>query len=84
MIWSTYLSYSPDGEMKRMPAPPPSIFSEPSKYIVQCSALFDGAGIWFSLHSAMKSTRACDLMVVFGLKSRWRAPSSVAHLAIFW
>jgi hypothetical protein len=50
--------------------------SEPSKYITQCSGRSVGVGSWFSRHSAMKSTRACDLMVVCGLKSMLRAPSS--------
>jgi hypothetical protein len=36
----------------------------------------------FSRHSAMKSTSACDLMAVHGLKSMLRAPSSTAHLEI--
>ena len=77
-----YLSYSPFGDMKRTPAPPSSSFSEPSKYIVQCSGLFAGVGIWFSHHSAKKSTSACDLMAVHGLKSRRSAPSSVAYLVM--
>ena len=68
--------------MKRTPAPPLSSFREPSKYIVQCFDLFAGVGIWFYLHSIMKSTRAYDLMAVLGLKSRWGAPSFVAHLEI--
>jgi hypothetical protein len=34
----------------------------------------------FSRHSAIKSTSACDLMAVRGLKSMLRASSSTAHL----
>ena len=33
------------GKMNKTPAPPPSILSEPSKYITQCSGKFWGAGI---------------------------------------
>jgi hypothetical protein len=35
--WSAYLSYSPQGAMKRIPAPAPCSFSEPSKYILHTS-----------------------------------------------
>jgi hypothetical protein len=45
------------GEMKRMPAPAPSRFREPSKYIFQCSGFSTGGGCWVSVHSEMKSTR---------------------------
>ena len=36
----------------------------------------------FSRHSAKKSTSACDLIAVLGLKSISKAPSSTAHFEI--
>jgi hypothetical protein len=79
-IWNMYLSCSPIGLMKSNPTPPPLSLNEPLKYMTQCSSWLAGASTWFSHHSAMKSTSACDLMAVRGLKSRVRAPSSTAHL----
>jgi hypothetical protein len=76
------LSCSPVGEISSTPAAAPSRLSEPSKYITQCSGRMVGVGSWFSRYSAMKSTSACDLMAVRGLKSIVRAPSSTAHLEI--
>src|SRR6185312_10233783 len=81
-IWNTYFNCSPLGEMNKTPAPPPSILSEPSKYITQYSGMFRGAGIWASRHSAKKSTSACDLIDVLGLKLISKAPSSTAHFEI--
>ena len=81
-IWNTYFSISPLGEMNKTLAPPPSSLSEPSKYITQCSGMLWGAGIWFSRHSAKKSTSACDLIAVLGLKLISKAPSSTAHFEI--
>ena len=72
----------PLGEMNKTPMPPPSSLSEPSKYITQCSGMLWGAGIWFSRHSAKKSTSACDLIAVLGLKLISKAPSSTAHFEI--
>jgi hypothetical protein len=37
--WSAYLSCSPLGAMKRIPAPAPYSFSEPSKYIFHTSVV---------------------------------------------
>jgi hypothetical protein len=62
------LSCSPLGEMKRTPVPPPPSLSETSKYMTQCSGRLAGAATWFSRHSTNKSTSACDLMAVHGLK----------------
>jgi hypothetical protein len=81
-ILNTYLSCSPVGLMKSSLTPPPSGLSELSKYITQCSSRLARASTWFSRHSAMKSTSAYNLMMVRGLKSRLRAPSSTAHLEI--
>jgi hypothetical protein len=79
-IWITYLSCSPLRLMKSTPTPLPPSLSEPSKYMTQCAGWLAGASTWFSHHSAMKSTSIYDSMVVRGLKSRMRAPSSTAHL----
>ena len=76
----TYFSYSPLGEMKRMPAPAPSRLRAPSKYMTRCLGHSSGGGSWISVHSAMKSSRACDLMVERGRNSMDRAPSSTDHL----
>jgi hypothetical protein len=46
------------------PASAPSILREPSKYIFQCSGELSEIGVFISVHSTMKSTNACDLMVV--------------------
>ena len=40
----TYFSYSPLGEMKRMPAPTPSRLKAPSKYMTQCLSRSSGGG----------------------------------------
>ena len=80
-IWNTYFNCSPLGEMSKTPTPPPSSLSEPSKYITQCSGTLWGAGIWFSRHSA-KSTSACDLIAILGLKLISKAPSSTAYFEI--
>ena len=79
-IWKTYLSCSPFGEMKSTPAPPPPNFSKPSKYMVQWSDMDGGVGIWFSLHSARKSTRAWDLIAVLGVNFSSSAPSRLPTL----
>ena len=81
-IWNTYLSCSPLGEMNKTPVPPPSSLSDPSNYITQCSWTLGGAGIWFSRHSARKSTSACNLIVVLGLNLISKAPNSTAHFEI--
>jgi len=79
-IWNTYFSSSPFGDMNSTPALPPPSLREPSKYIIQCFGRSTGAEIWFSHHSARKSTRAYDLMAVFGWNLISKAPSSTAHL----
>src|SRR6266498_4303056 len=81
-IWRTYLSRSPVGEMSTMPAPAPSIMREPSTYIVQYSSFSVMAGVWTSVHSAMKSTSAWDLMAVRGWMVSSKELSSTAHFVI--
>jgi hypothetical protein len=54
----------PRCEMKYTPAPAPSILREPSKYIFQCSGELSETGVFISVHSTIKSTSYCDLIVV--------------------
>lgn len=64
-----YLSCSPLGAMKRIPTttptPTPYTFWDPSKYILLTSIGSRFSRTWFSVHSKMKSTRVCVLIVVW-------------------
>jgi hypothetical protein len=80
--WSAYLSCSPPGAMKRIPAPAPYSFNEPSKYIRHTSVASGLLGTCCSVHSDTKSTSAWVFTVVRGRNSMSWAPSSHAHLAI--
>ena len=44
-------------------------YKVPSKYMVQCSGWLIGIGVYISIHSAMKSPSAYDLIMWQGLKS---------------
>jgi hypothetical protein len=81
--WRTYLSYFPSRDMKRTPVPTPPSLSDPSKYIFQWSRMVFGVSCWISVHSAMKSVSAWDLMALRGVKSMFSAPSSTAHLEMW-
>ena len=61
-----YLMRTLRGEMKTSPVPAPFFISDPLKYIVQYSWSMTIGGIWILVHSAMKSDRTWDLMVVRG------------------
>ena len=65
----TYRSLSLVGMMNRMPTPAPLMLRAPSKYITQCSGQVAAMGSWISVHSAMKSASAYDLMVGLLLNS---------------
>jgi hypothetical protein len=56
--WSAYLSCSPPGAIKRIPAPAPCSISELSKYILHITVTSGLSGTWCSVHSDMKSTSA--------------------------
>jgi hypothetical protein len=56
--WNAYLSCSPLGAMKRIPAPAPYSFSEPSKYICHTLVASRLSGTCCSVHSDTKSTSA--------------------------
>jgi hypothetical protein len=56
--WRAYLRCSPLGAVKRIPAPAPCSFSEPSKYIRHTSAVSGLSGTCCSVHSDTKSTNA--------------------------
>jgi hypothetical protein len=79
--WSAYLSCSPPGAMKRIPAPAPYSFSEPSKYIRHTSVASGLSATWCLVHSDTKSTSAWVFTVVRDRNSMSWAPSSQAHLA---
>jgi hypothetical protein len=58
------------------------ILSKPSKYIFQCSRELSETGVFISVHLTMKSTSACDLIVVRLQNSSEYGLSSNAHLII--
>src|SRR3954466_13889157 len=62
IIWSTYWTVSPVGDVKTTPAPSPANILEPSKCMIQFEYVSYSLGSSASVHSAMKSARTCDLM----------------------
>ena len=65
-ICSVYLSLSPLGEVRTMPAPKPVRILDPSKCIRQWVESGAGGKYWVSAQSTRKSANACDLMAVRG------------------
>jgi hypothetical protein len=65
-----------------MPAPVPSRLRALSKYIIQCSGLSLGGGIWISVHYDTKSARIGDLITCRGQNSMLNSPSSTYHLTM--
>src|SRR3954463_8814402 len=80
-IGSTYLSLSPLGEVRTIPAPSPDNILEPSKCICQNWESGHGGSYWVSAQSTRKSARAWDLTAVRG--SYWMpwVAISMAHFA---
>jgi hypothetical protein len=62
------------------PVPALSILREPSKYNFRCSGELLEIGVFISVHSTMKSTSACDLIIVRLRNSSEYGLSSDAHL----
>ena len=56
--------------------------SEPSKYMTHVSCSIGAGGLWISVHSAMKSARAYNLMALRGAYVMFCPINSSAHLAI--
>src|SRR3954462_7581509 len=55
IIWSTYWTVSPVGDVKTMPAPSPANILEPSKCMIQFEYVPYSLGSSASVHSATKS-----------------------------
>jgi hypothetical protein len=65
-----------------MPPPSPLRVKEPSKYMLQYSSVIGGGGCQVSIHLAMKSARAWDLIAIWGMWLMSSPMSSSAHLEI--
>src|SRR3954469_11956515 len=81
LIWSTYLSLAPLGEISTTPAPAPCCLFDPSKNIVHELDRSGGAGVCTSVHSTRKSGSTWALIVVGWLNCRSRGLSSIFHSA---
>src|SRR3954464_8178026 len=81
LIWRTYLSLAPLGEINTMPAPAPCCLLDPSKNIVHELDKFGGPGVWTSVHSTRKSGSTWALIAVGFLNCRSRGLSSMFHSA---
>src|ERR1041384_1814349 len=70
LIWSTYLSLAPLGEISTTPAPAPCCLFDPSKNIVHELDRSGGPGVCTSVHSTRKSesTWGFDFRWVFKLQ----------------
>src|SRR3954465_11117126 len=81
LIWRTYLSLVPLGEISTTAAPAPCCLFDPSKNIVHELDKSGGAGVWTSVHSTRKSRSTWALIVVGCLNYRSRGLSSTFHSA---
>src|SRR3954468_20988845 len=61
IIWSTYWTVSPVGDVKTTPAPRSASILEPSKCMIQLEYVPYSLGSSASVHSATKSAKTCDL-----------------------
>jgi hypothetical protein len=62
LICNTYFILSPCGDINTTPAPAPLTHLEPSKYMVQTLDKLGGPVFCNSSHSAVKSSKICDLI----------------------
>src|SRR3954471_13352418 len=81
LIWSTYLSLAPFGEISTTPAPAPCCLFDPSKNIFHELERSRGPSVWTSIHSTTKSGRTCALIDVGCLKHRLQGLNSMFHWA---
>src|SRR3954463_7695342 len=77
LIWRTYLSLVPLGEISTTPALAPCYLLDPSKNIVHELDRSGGTGVWTSVHSTKKSGSTCALIVVGCLNCKSRGLSSM-------
>src|ERR1041384_4964668 len=81
LIWRTYFSFVPLGEINMTPAPSPCCLLDSSKNMVHEVDRSGGPGVWTSVHSTKKSGSTWALIVVGCLNYRSRGLSSMFHLA---
>src|SRR3954465_5578424 len=81
LIWRTYLSLAPLGEISTTPAPAPCCLLDPSKNIVHELDRYGGPGFWTSVHSTRKSGSTWALIDVGCLNCRSSGLSSMFHSA---
>src|ERR1041384_6144130 len=79
LIWRTYLSFVPLGEISTTPAPAPCCLLDPSKNIVHELDKSGGPGVWTSVHSTRKSGSTWALIAVGCLNYRSHGLSSMFH-----
>src|ERR1041384_2008492 len=81
LIWRTYLSFVPLGEISMTPAPAPCCLLDPSKNIVIELDKSGGPGVWTFVHSTRKSGSTWALIAVGCLNCRYRGLRSMFHSA---
>src|SRR3954471_17593209 len=81
LIWRTYFSFVPLGDISTTPAPAPCCLLDPSKNIVHEFDRSGGPGVWTSVHSTRKSGSTCASIAVGCLNYRSRGLSSMFHSA---
>src|SRR4051812_36112418 len=81
LIWSTYLSLAPLGEISTTPALAPCCLFDPSKNIVHDLDRSGGPGVCTSAHSTRKYGSTWALSAVGCLNCRSRGLRSIFHSA---
>src|SRR3954463_8375903 len=81
LIWRTYLSLVPLGEINTTPAPAPCCLLDPSNNVVHELDRSRGPSVWTSVHSTRKSGSTWALIAVGCLNCRSHGLSSMFHSA---
>jgi hypothetical protein len=79
---AAYLYLTSVGDVIIVMAPAPTWHHAPSQWMVHTFSGDSSCCRVGPVHSTMKSTRTCDLIIVLGSKVMWYPQSLAAHLAI--